>query len=245
MGGHGGLNILPQKRWNVYNFENREKVRKDEEEAAREEAIRQQKARREETEFKLEKLRQGAQSKRRRVDGGPSSINENESQGAIVVRGTVSVEGTLASKDEAERPRHINLFAEYEAREKEGQGKVRAKEEDQKDVSRGKKGKREFQDHRDRQLEKKDGKPTGEPADDNYRLGHGAVDSVEQQSSMSTKSKKSVEDLRAERLVREQEERDKARKVVRAKAGNSLNNGYTRLADGRLPHYHASFGNAR
>lgn len=29
MGGHGGLNILPQKRWNVYNRDNREKVEKD------------------------------------------------------------------------------------------------------------------------------------------------------------------------------------------------------------------------
>jgi hypothetical protein len=31
MGGHGGLNILPQKRWNVYNYDNREKVEKDQE----------------------------------------------------------------------------------------------------------------------------------------------------------------------------------------------------------------------
>lgn len=31
MGGHGGLNILPQKRWNVYNYNNRERVRKDKE----------------------------------------------------------------------------------------------------------------------------------------------------------------------------------------------------------------------
>lgn len=29
MGGHGGLNILPQKRWNVYNRDNREKVERD------------------------------------------------------------------------------------------------------------------------------------------------------------------------------------------------------------------------
>lgn len=29
MGGHGGLNILPQKRWNVYNHDNREKVDRD------------------------------------------------------------------------------------------------------------------------------------------------------------------------------------------------------------------------
>ena len=30
MGGHGGLNILPQKRWNVYRRDNREKVENDE-----------------------------------------------------------------------------------------------------------------------------------------------------------------------------------------------------------------------
>lgn len=29
MGGHGGLNILPQKRWNVYRQDNKEKVQKD------------------------------------------------------------------------------------------------------------------------------------------------------------------------------------------------------------------------
>ncbi|CAA7410816.1 unnamed protein product [Spirodela intermedia] len=58
MGGHGGLNILPQKRWNVYNFENREKVRKDEEEAAREEQIKRDDSRRRDAEFRLEQLRQ-------------------------------------------------------------------------------------------------------------------------------------------------------------------------------------------
>ena len=29
MGGHGGLNILPQKKWNVYNRDNKAKVEKD------------------------------------------------------------------------------------------------------------------------------------------------------------------------------------------------------------------------
>ena len=33
MGGHGGLNILPQKKWNVYNMDNRNKVERDEEKA--------------------------------------------------------------------------------------------------------------------------------------------------------------------------------------------------------------------
>lgn len=29
MGGHGGLNILPQKKWNVYNYDNRDIVDRD------------------------------------------------------------------------------------------------------------------------------------------------------------------------------------------------------------------------
>lgn len=29
MGGHGGLNILPQKKWNVYNHDNRAIVDRD------------------------------------------------------------------------------------------------------------------------------------------------------------------------------------------------------------------------
>ena len=38
MGGHGGLNILPQKSWNVYNRDNRQRVERDE--AAAEAAAR-------------------------------------------------------------------------------------------------------------------------------------------------------------------------------------------------------------
>ncbi|XP_065857897.1 uncharacterized protein [Euphorbia lathyris] len=57
MGGHGGLNILPQKRWNVYNFDNREKVKKDEEAAAREEQLKREQTRKRDAEFRLEQLR--------------------------------------------------------------------------------------------------------------------------------------------------------------------------------------------
>ncbi|CAN8274890.1 unnamed protein product [Cochlearia groenlandica] len=57
MGGHGGLNILPQKRWNVYNFDNREKVRKDEEAAAKEEQIKREESRKRDAESRLEILR--------------------------------------------------------------------------------------------------------------------------------------------------------------------------------------------
>ena len=37
MGGHGGLNILPQKSWNVYGWTQRQKTARDEEIAAEEE----------------------------------------------------------------------------------------------------------------------------------------------------------------------------------------------------------------
>lgn len=45
MGGHGGLNILPQKSWNVYGRENRLKVAQDEAQHAEEEKIRMEKQR--------------------------------------------------------------------------------------------------------------------------------------------------------------------------------------------------------
>ncbi|TXG51376.1 hypothetical protein EZV62_023900 [Acer yangbiense] len=57
MGGHGGLNILPQKRWNVYNYENREKVRQDEEAAAKEEQLKREQVRKRDAELRLEQLR--------------------------------------------------------------------------------------------------------------------------------------------------------------------------------------------
>lgn len=46
MGGHGGLNILPQKTWNVYNWDNRLKVKQDEikaEEKANQKELKQAK----------------------------------------------------------------------------------------------------------------------------------------------------------------------------------------------------------
>ncbi|KAF9617637.1 hypothetical protein IFM89_037700 [Coptis chinensis] len=57
MGGHGGLNILPQKSWNVYNFDNREKVKKDEEAAAKEDQIKREQSRKRDTEFRIHKLK--------------------------------------------------------------------------------------------------------------------------------------------------------------------------------------------
>jgi len=57
MGGHGGLNILPQKRWNVYGQKNRLKVHEDEVKAAEEEKAQQEKQEKAEREFKTNLLR--------------------------------------------------------------------------------------------------------------------------------------------------------------------------------------------
>ena len=70
MGGHGGLNILPQKSWNVYNRSNRRRVEQDEAAAAvaAEEAERE--VRTSATAASLQLLRQRAEA---RLEEGSSS----------------------------------------------------------------------------------------------------------------------------------------------------------------------------
>lgn len=103
MGGHGGLNILPQKRWNVYNFDNREKVKRDEEEAARQEAIERQQERQREAEARLEKLREAAQAKKR----DPSELRITEGDELVQ---SEDDEDSEAAVVEAARPQHFSLF---------------------------------------------------------------------------------------------------------------------------------------
>ncbi|KAI3983993.1 hypothetical protein MKX01_035120 [Papaver californicum] len=89
MGGHGGLNILPQKSWNVYNFDNREKVKKDEEEAAKEEQLKREQSRKRDTEFRLDKLRASK--------GLPPSV-------------AATGEASAPTAVESKKSSHINLF---------------------------------------------------------------------------------------------------------------------------------------
>jgi hypothetical protein len=57
MGGHGGLNILPQKSWNVYGQKNRQKVAEDEAERDKKEAKAQAQQERSARELRLRALR--------------------------------------------------------------------------------------------------------------------------------------------------------------------------------------------
>ena len=63
MGGHGGLNILPQKKWNVYNYDNRAIVEKDKETAAREKKNKFEKRRQDELQGKIDVLKDQNQEK--------------------------------------------------------------------------------------------------------------------------------------------------------------------------------------
>ncbi|KAG8362890.1 hypothetical protein BUALT_BualtUnG0027100 [Buddleja alternifolia] len=101
MGGHGGLNILPQKRWNVYNYENREKVRRDEEAAAKEEQLKREQSRKRDTEFRLEKLRQA-----RGLSSRGSDDKSSSSSLASVETESVAEPSKSASSDS----KHMNLF---------------------------------------------------------------------------------------------------------------------------------------
>ncbi|EPS62046.1 hypothetical protein M569_12745, partial [Genlisea aurea] len=220
MGGHGGLNILPQKRWNVYNYDNREKVRRDEEAAAKEEHIKRQESRKRDSELRLEQLRQARGLPTRRED----PIDEGTS--------SVSVPQIPPSAVEADSDsRHINLFDGIRIFDPievpDGKRKER-------------KGKFSNDSNKNKKVKKEEVRVVG-PEDEKYRLGHGLVGKgtklpwyMEQRPKYETKEeeeedydnmgskkskvsgKKTLEELRAERLKRENSEKQREKALIRA-----------------------------
>ena len=77
MGGHGGLNILPQKKWNVYNRDNRLKVARDEADFAEQQKHLSEKHAAAETQQRLRTLKERA----RQRHGGAATINLDEHDG--------------------------------------------------------------------------------------------------------------------------------------------------------------------
>jgi nucleotide-binding universal stress UspA family protein len=179
MGGHGGLNILPQKRWNVYNFDNREKVKRDEEKAAREEAIERQQARQREAELRLEKLREAAGAKRR----DPSELRITEGEGAEQPLLGDEREDEAEALVEAERPKHFNLF---EIASDPGQGSAKPKDGKEwiNDLKVGSRGGLDKQDIREL---KKMEKMVRAPEDEGSEFGSGLVGKSGKKPWYSTK----------------------------------------------------------
>lgn len=110
MGGHGGLNILPQKSWNVYSRKNREIVARDEAEAARAAADAE--------------LAEAAEQAQRR-------LREMRSRDA-------GAEG--ADADERRQPgdthAHVNLFSHLEAAERASERDAARKREEARAIAR-------------------------------------------------------------------------------------------------------------
>lgn len=206
MGGHGGLNILPQKRWNVYNYENREKVRRDEEEAAREEQLKREQARKRDAEFRLERLRAAR---------GLAPLNQPQEP----------------DEDESEpKSGHINLFEGIKIFDPiKGKG-LEIDSAAERDGSKKKKMKKEDRESK-----------IVSPEDEKYRLGygvagkgvklpwylqkpnddvHGENGSDDDRPSRVEKDekirgqKKTLEELREERLKREKREKEREKALI-------------------------------
>ncbi len=204
MGGHGGLNILPQKSWNVYNFDNREKVRKDEEEAARQEAIQQQQARQRDAEFRLEKLRAAAAQGKSSTSTGTTRVaritqgEEEEDHLPKLGNGAVAASNeekgsSIIIAAEQQRPQHFNFFSGVEEIV-EGSGQEGGKpQDDRKERKRGEgrvrdsKGRDDFRDFRDKKAKKEEAKAPG--ADDEvYGFGYGLIGKNGKRPWYSTKT---------------------------------------------------------
>ncbi|XP_007039869.2 PREDICTED: leukocyte receptor cluster member 1 [Theobroma cacao] len=206
MGGHGGLNILPQKRWNVYNFENREKVRKDEEAAAKEEQLKREQARKRDAEFRLEQLRAARGLAPLIKAGGAEPASE-----------PVEVVESESKSGHINLFEGIKIFDPIKGLEKEGAA--------EKDGFKRKKLKKE----------EVAPKPVA-PEDEKYRLGYGVAgkgvklpwylerrnvdveeESENDRSERAQKDegrktgKKTIEELREERLKRERREKERER----------------------------------
>jgi hypothetical protein len=109
MGGHGGLNILPQKSWNVYSARNRARVAADEAQAELDAANAAVAA-------VAEQARANLLTLRARAGGGADNGGEN-----------------VLHPPTGE---HVNLFAEIEAAERQAEREAARKREDARLVAR-------------------------------------------------------------------------------------------------------------
>ncbi|XP_019236560.1 PREDICTED: uncharacterized protein C5E4.10c [Nicotiana attenuata] len=155
MGGHGGLNILPQKRWNVYNYENREKVKRDEEAAAKEEQLKQEQSRKRDSEYRLEQLRQARGLSSSSSNHVTKSSSEQKSPEKKPEKSKLAEEKPGKSDS-----KHINLFEGIRIF-----GPVKKVEEDEEKNGR----------NNNKRIKKEQAPRVITAEDEKYRLGYGIV----------------------------------------------------------------------
>ncbi|CAH8392913.1 unnamed protein product [Eruca vesicaria subsp. sativa] len=234
MGGHGGLNILPQKRWNVYNFDNREKVRKDEEAAAKEAQIQREEARKRDAQSRLEVLRnvRGLAPLKR---PSPEAEKGKDSAPAPAPASPPKTAAVKIAEPEEPKTGHINLFEGIKIFDPIELPKKDDKPADEEDHRRKKMRKEAAATAR---ASAKDAAArAGDPDEEKYRLGYGVAgkgvklpwyvenkrkyedrvggrgeeDGGLRSESKKKSGKKSLKELREERLKRERVEKERER----------------------------------
>ncbi|XP_043715848.1 leukocyte receptor cluster member 1 [Telopea speciosissima] len=199
MGGHGGLNILPQKRWNVYNFDNREKVRLDEEAAAREEQLKLEQTRKCDAEFRLERLRQNRGLPPAAQVGAPVSSEQKSSH--INLFEGLKIFPSLGTEEEKDVER--DSFKKKKAKKEEKAPTVVLPEDEKYRLGYGIAGKGV----------KKPWyllRPSDDVKPESDRFSSGSGKPEESKKS----GKKTLEELREERVKREKREKERERALL-------------------------------
>ena len=197
MGGHGGLNILPHKSWNPYGWKQRQRVALDEERA------------------------------------------EAKAREEVSARGRDAIETLRARKRDSATPSrassaHVNLFAEEERALEEAAKRdadaARTLDESHRLGGRARadapwyaqRPKRNakgdeasfFDDAPAKPAGRRRGRDGAESTEPCSRRGPGDTARVKQTPPVAKRRKKTVQELREERLRREKEERKRAREAV-------------------------------
>ncbi|KAK6935194.1 hypothetical protein RJ641_035349 [Dillenia turbinata] len=209
MGGHGGLNILPQKRWNVYNYENREKVRKDEEAAAREEQIKREQSRKRDAECRLEKLRQAKGLEPLTKPLASSSTSESDSKHINLFDGIKIFDPIKPSEGENRGGVYKEIKKLKREVEKQKHKDAITPEDEKYKLGYGIAGKGvKLPWYLERRAN--EGESGGE-SDEEVR------EVKEVDTTNGKKKKKTLNELREERLKREKKEKERERELLREK----------------------------